>query len=71
MGLFRFLKYGLTLVLGFIGVKMLVADLYEIPIGWSLGVVLGILAGSILLSLFIKERPETDERHEPAAGQHK
>lgn len=71
MGLFRFLKYGLTLVLGFIGVKMLVADVYEIPIGWSLGVVLGVLAGAILLSLFIPERKESGERHEPAAGQHK
>ncbi|MDB4896824.1 MAG: terC [Firmicutes bacterium] len=71
MGLFRFLKYGLTLVLGFIGVKMLVSDLYPVPIGLSLGIVLGILAGSMLLSVFIPERHKPDERHEPAAGQHK
>jgi tellurite resistance protein TerC len=51
MGLFRYLKIGLCVVLVFVGVKMLVSDFYKIPIGVSLGLVATILAGSVLLSL--------------------
>jgi tellurite resistance protein TerC len=51
LGMFRFLKAGLAIVLGFIGVKMLVKDFLHIPIGWSLVVVASVLALSILLSL--------------------
>jgi len=51
--MFRYLKYGLSVVLMFIGVKMLIADLYKIPIGVSLGVVATILAGSVLASRLI------------------
>jgi tellurite resistance protein TerC len=51
MGLFRYLKIGLSVVLVFVGIKMLVSELYKIPIGVSLGVVAAILAGSILASL--------------------
>jgi tellurite resistance protein TerC len=53
MEMFRYLKYGLSVVLMFIGVKMLIADLYKIPIGVSLGVVATILAGSVLASRLI------------------
>lgn len=48
---FTLLKYGLALVLMFIGVKMLLIDVYKIPIAWSLGLVAGIIAVSIILSL--------------------
>ena len=48
---FVYLKYGLALVLLFIGVKMLLLDLYKIPIAWSLGVVASLIAGSVILSL--------------------
>jgi tellurite resistance protein TerC len=51
MDMFRYLKVGLSFVLCFVGVKMLLVDLYKIPIGVSLGVVAGILAVSILFSL--------------------
>jgi tellurite resistance protein TerC len=51
MDMFRYLKVGLSLVLCFVGVKMLIVDFYKIPIGVSLGVVAGILAASILFSL--------------------
>jgi len=39
MGMFHFLHYGLSAILVFVGIKMLVADLYEIPIVAALGVV--------------------------------
>lgn len=53
---FHLLPYGLALVLGFIGGKMLLIDLYKIPVQWSLlGTVL-ILAATIVLSLYIQPR---------------
>ncbi len=48
---FYLLKYGLALILTFIGVKMLIESFYHIPIGISLGVVLGTLALSIAASM--------------------
>ena len=48
---FSLLKYGLAIVLMFIGVKMLLIDLYKIPVAVSLGVVAAIIATSIVLSL--------------------
>ena len=48
---FSLLKYGLALVLVFIGTKMLLIDLYPIPVPFSLGVVAVIIATSIVLSL--------------------
>jgi tellurite resistance protein TerC len=51
LGKFRYLKIGLALVLSFVGLKMLLAKIYPIPIAISLGVVMLLLVGSILLSL--------------------
>ena len=51
LDMFRYLKVGLSFVLCFVGVKMMVVDLYKIPIGISLGVVASILAASILFSM--------------------
>ena len=48
---FHLLPYGLALVLGFIGTKMLLIDLYKIPLPWSLGAVAAILAATVVLSL--------------------
>ena len=48
---FSLLKYGLAVVLMFIGVKMLLLDVYKIPVGFSLAVVFTIIATSIGLSL--------------------
>jgi tellurite resistance protein TerC len=57
MGLFVYLKYGLSVILSFVGVKMLIAKVYHIPIGLSLGVILGVLAVTIAASLL--RRPKT------------
>ncbi len=54
---FHLLSYGLAIVLVFIGVKMLLIDLYKIPIVWSLGFTVLTLAVTMLLSLRIAPRP--------------
>lgn len=59
MKLFRYLHYGLSLILVFVGIKMVIAEFYEMPIGIALGVVAGILILSIVFSL--KRPPEEDE----------
>ncbi|MBX0288802.1 TerC family protein [Hymenobacter sp. HSC-4F20] len=56
MRLFHYLHYGLSLILIFIGAKLLVADILHIPMGISLGVVGLILAGSIGLSLLFPKK---------------
>jgi TerC family integral membrane protein len=48
---FHYLNVGLALVLAFVGVKMILTDLYRVPIMASLAVVAVLLAGSILASL--------------------
>ena len=48
---FHYLKVGLSVVLVFVGAKMLLADVYKIPIGVSLAIVLLVLAMSIVASL--------------------
>lgn len=48
---FSLLKYGLAIVLIFIGTKMLLIDVVKIPVLLSLGVVAGIIATSVALSL--------------------
>lgn len=48
---FSLLKYGLALVLMFIGVKMLLIDIFKIPVLVSLGVVAAVIGTSIALSL--------------------
>jgi len=56
MEMFRYLKVGLSFVLCFVGAKMMLVDLYKIPIGISLGVVAGILGISILASFFVRPK---------------
>ncbi len=48
---FHLLNYGLALILVFIGVKMCLIDVFKIPVAASLGVVVGILAITMVLSL--------------------
>lgn len=51
MNLFHLLKYGLAIVLTFVGVKMCISEWYEIPILISLAVVIAVLAIAVILSL--------------------
>lgn len=48
---FHLLKYGLAMVLMFVGIKMLIVDFYKVPIGLALGIVAVILASSVVASL--------------------
>ena len=75
---FHLLSYGLAIVLVFIGTKMLLIDLYKIPVAWSLGFTVAVLAATMLLSLRIAPsgkgggaypfaaRPRDDSRRETA-----
>ena len=47
---FHLLNYGLALILVFIGTKMLLLDIYKIPVGVALGVVVGILVITMVWS---------------------
>lgn len=58
MKMFHYLNYGLSLILVFVGIKMLVADFYEIPIGLSLGAIASMLAVSIAASLFFPKKAQ-------------
>ena len=51
MDLFHYLHYGLSVVLIFIGLKMLGSRYVNIPTGWALAIVLLVLGASILASL--------------------
>jgi TerC family integral membrane protein len=53
---FSMLKYGLSVILVFIGIKMLIVDFYHIPIAISLGVVGGILAATLLINAWVNKR---------------
>ena len=51
-GRFPYLKYGISVILLFVGVKMIISHHVKIPVVASLGVIVGILAISILASKF-------------------
>jgi tellurite resistance protein TerC len=72
MEIFHYLHYGLAVILVFIGAKMMLADIYKIPIGVALGVVAGVLAFSIILSLIKPhkkaELPKVDAEGEEAVS---
>jgi tellurite resistance protein TerC len=53
---FTLLRPALSIVLGFVGIKMLVSGWFEIPIGISLAVVASVLAGAVALSRWRERR---------------
>ncbi len=55
---FHLLHYGLSVILIFIGVKMLASRFVHIPIGYALGVVAGVLVISIMGSLLFPKKSE-------------
>jgi tellurite resistance protein TerC len=60
MKLFKYLNYGLSLILVFVGVKMLISDFYKIPVSIALSVVGVLLIGSILLSIILSDKKKKD-----------
>jgi tellurite resistance protein TerC len=65
---FHLLPRGLAVVLVLIGAKMLLADIYEIPVLWSLTATFLILATSVVLSMVIPPREPARDRDRSAAG---
>jgi tellurite resistance protein TerC len=60
---FHLLKYGLGVVLVFVGLKMLILNrLYDghFPIGLSLGVIVGVIGASVVLSLLFPKAATSD-----------
>ena len=56
MDLFEYLHYGLSVVLIFIGLKMLLSEFFVIPTGVALGVVAGVLGISVIVSLLFPRK---------------
>lgn len=65
MGMFAYLKLGISFILAFVGVKMLLAETrFEIPVHFSLGVIFGVLTISIITSIIIgKKRQSHTHEH--------
>jgi tellurite resistance protein TerC len=62
---FVYLKVGLSFVLIFVGAKMLLMDVYKVPIAASLAIIAGLLGLSVVASLL---RPPAPLRRRPAEG---
>jgi tellurite resistance protein TerC len=58
---FHYLKIGLSIVLVFVGLKMLAVDVYKVPIGASLGVIVLVLGIATAASWFWPRVPEARE----------
>ena len=56
MEMFVYLKLGVSFILCFVGVKMVVSNVVEVPIFLSLGVIIGALVISILVSVMVGSR---------------
>ncbi|MBL8953149.1 MAG: TerC family protein [Myxococcaceae bacterium] len=63
MGRFHYIKLGLALVLGFVGVKMLISGIVHVPVTVSLGVIVLLIGGSVVASLAFP--PQGKPRTEP------
>lgn len=66
MEMFVYLKVGLSFVLCFVGAKMMLVDIYKIPIGASLAVIGGVLLLSIAASWLIQPQKTAARPHTPA-----
>ncbi len=62
---FGYLRYGLAAVLIFVGAKMLLADIYHVPIGTSLAVIAVLLAIAIVASVLWPPHAHTQRKQEP------
>jgi tellurite resistance protein TerC len=66
IGQFHLLKPALAIVLGFVGTKMLLADVYEVPIDVSLGVIAALIAAGVAGSLLFPKRAAPASAGTPA-----
>jgi tellurite resistance protein TerC len=59
MQLFHYLHYGLSAILIFVGAKMLLVDVYKLPVAVALGVIAGILLIAVIASLMRPPQRDT------------
>lgn len=59
VGKFRYLQSGLAIILTFVGIKMLIAHWYHVPVALSLTVILVVLSTSVIASLLVPQKEET------------
>ncbi|RZL53007.1 MAG: hypothetical protein EOO93_21535, partial [Pedobacter sp.] len=59
--LFSKLKYGLAIILSFIGIKMIIAPFFHIDSVYSLIVIGGVLIISVILSVLFPEKEEEEK----------
>ncbi len=62
VNMFYYLKYGVSIILLFVGIKMMVSEFIVIPTHLSLLIIITCLAGSIILSLFHKKTGSSSNR---------
>lgn len=62
---FENLHHGLAVILAFIGVKMLISHWYEMPVGVTLGVVVGVLASTFVSSLWVQRGAKKEQPAKP------
>jgi len=65
---FHHLSHGLAVILAFVGIKMIIHDWYEIPTLWALGLVVSVLATTVISSIWSRKRAEA--RGEPLPKHH-
>ena len=65
MQIFHYLKYGLCAILVFVGTKMLISEIYKIPVVVALGTIIGVLLISILASVIWPRNEEIPEDAPP------
>ncbi len=63
---FHYLKYGLSIILSFVGIKMLTSDLYHMPVQLALGVVVATLVLCILISIMYPPKHPAEVAEPPA-----
>jgi TerC family integral membrane protein len=63
MEMFAYLKLGVSFILAFVGVKMLLSDIFPIPVIFSLGVIVGVLTLAVLTSVTLGSRGNKTDRH--------
>jgi tellurite resistance protein TerC len=68
---FHLLRYGLAVVLVFVGLKMVWLDTWfggKFPIGWSLGIIASVLTASVILSLITARSSGSTGTHDHSGG---
>ncbi len=58
---FHYLKHSLVILLAYIGIKMIMANHYHIPITWSLGIICAILSAGVIFSVILPAKPKEEE----------